>query len=112
MRLNCGAFFAFDRALAERYVSTAWRLVWGEGGAMDSDALLAATAESLGWNAAEFIAYTTSEPARDRLAASNAQALERGVFGVPTMSIGDELWWGNDRLHFLEQHLQARAGTA
>jgi 2-hydroxychromene-2-carboxylate isomerase len=106
-RLNGGSFFALDRQAGQRYVDTAWQLVWGEGGAMDDDKLLASLAERMGWNAAEFIAYTSSDDARARLAASNAQALALGVFGVPTMAVGDEMWWGNDRLHFLEQHLQA-----
>ena len=29
----------------------------------------------------------------------------RGVFGAPTMMLGEQMWWGNDRLEFLEEHL-------
>jgi 2-hydroxychromene-2-carboxylate isomerase len=111
-RLNCGAFFAIDRGQAEAYVNTAWRLVWGEGGAMDDEALLAAAAAQMGWEAGEFLAYAGSDAAESRLRQSNEQALARGVFGVPTMALGDDMWWGNDRLHFLEQHLQARPAAA
>ena len=39
-------------------------------------------------------------------------AHQRGVFGVPTMMIGDEMWWGNDRLDFLEEFLRAAAPAA
>jgi 2-hydroxychromene-2-carboxylate isomerase len=35
---------------------------------------------------------------KDRLQAVTAEALERGVQGVPTVAIGDELFWGDDRL--------------
>jgi len=34
---------------------------------------------------------------------------DRGVFGVPTMLLGRELWWGNDRLDFLEEFLKGTA---
>src|SRR5829696_4807928 len=36
-------------------------------------------------------------------------AHDRGVFGVPTMLIGNTMWWGNDRLDFVEEYLKARA---
>jgi 2-hydroxychromene-2-carboxylate isomerase len=30
------------------------------------------------------------------------RAVERGVFGAPAFFVGDEMFWGNDRLHFVE----------
>ena len=36
-------------------------------------------------------------------------ALARGVFGVPTIFVGERSFWGNDRLQFVERELQARA---
>ena len=35
---------------------------------------------------------------KERLKANTAEALERGVTGIPTVAIGDELFWGDDRL--------------
>lgn len=105
-RLNCATFYAIDRGVAAPYVTAAWQLVWGEGGAMNDDALLATVAERMGWNSDELLAFTASDAAHSRLRAINEMALERGVFGVPTMLVGDEMWWGNDRLHFLEMYLQ------
>jgi 2-hydroxychromene-2-carboxylate isomerase len=58
------------------------------------------------WDGDEFFAFTASDTASARLRAMNDMAFEHGVFGVPTMRVGDEMWWGNDRLHFLEMHLQ------
>lgn len=104
-RLNCGAFFALDRGLGEAYVRVAWQRIWGEGRAMNDDALLGEVAEALGWNADEFLRYTASDAATRRLRESTQAATQRGVFGVPIMAIGDELWWGNDRLDFVEAHM-------
>ena len=41
-----------------------------------------------------------------QLDAASASAAERGVFGVPTMIAGGEMFFGNDRLDFLRDHLE------
>ena len=46
------------------------------------------------------------EWARQRKEDSEA-ALARGVFGAPTYAIEDDLYWGQDRLDFVERHLAA-----
>lgn len=108
-RLTAGVFYAIDRGAASGYVRTAWQLVWGEGGAMNDDALLAAAAARMGWNPDEFIGFASGAAARDRLRQASVAALECGVFGVPTMIADGQMWWGNDRLHFLENHLKETA---
>lgn len=105
-RLNRGAFLAIDEGCVRRYADCAGRRVWGEGGAMDDDSLLCALARDMGWQPDSFLAYVGSDAAMQRLDASNADAVARGVFGVPIMMAGDEMWWGNDRLHFLEAFLR------
>ena len=49
-----------------------------------------------------------ADPAVQAIHDANTRlAIERGVFGVPTFAIGDELFWGQDRLDFVERALQA-----
>ena len=43
---------------------------------------------------------------KDRLRANTDEAIARGAFGAPTFFVGDELFWGNDRLHFVEAALK------
>jgi 2-hydroxychromene-2-carboxylate isomerase len=43
---------------------------------------------------------------KDTLRANTEEAIKRGAFGAPAMFIGDDLYWGNDRLAFVEQHLK------
>jgi 2-hydroxychromene-2-carboxylate isomerase len=45
---------------------------------------------------------------KDQLRANTDEAVARGAFGAPTFLIGDELHWGNDRLHFVEAALQRK----
>jgi 2-hydroxychromene-2-carboxylate isomerase len=105
-RLNRGTFFALDRGVGHEYVTAAWRRVWGQGGAMDDDALIADVARDMQWVPGEFMDYTVSAPSLERYEQSIAAARDTGVFGVPSMVVDGQMWWGNDRLHFLEEHLR------
>ncbi len=104
-RLNSGIFLAERLRIAPDYVERAFHRVWGEGGDPDSDDLIAQVARDLGWNAEDLLAFVNSDEARTMLAASQQEAVTRGVFGVPMIIVGDGMFWGNDRLDFLEQHL-------
>lgn len=44
--------------------------------------------------------------AKDRLRANTAEAVARGAFGAPTFFVGEQMSFGNDRLHFVEQDLR------
>lgn len=108
-RINIGALLAQDRGVAREYVRLAYDATWGQGGDPNSDELLAALAAKLGWDADEFLAYIGSPEAEARYEAVFEESSKRGVFGVPIMLVGDEMWWGNDRLDFLERYLEAKS---
>lgn len=107
-RINIGALLAQDRGVARDYLREGYALVWGQGGDPGSDELLTSLADKLGWHAGEFLTWVASPEAEARYESTFEEAVSRGVFGVPIMIVGDEMWWGNDRLDFLEQFL-ARA---
>lgn len=106
-RLNSGLLLAGDRGVAREYADAAFHLVWGLGGDPDDPALLAQVCAAVGWNAAEFIETVESQPARQRYAGVQRKAWREGVFGVPMMVLDGEMFWGNDRLDFLEEALAA-----
>lgn len=106
-RLNRGLYYAADRGCESDYVRAAWLPTWGQGGDMGDEALIADIARAMGWDAAAFLAFTESPQAQERYARDNREAQARGVFGAPTMMLDDQMWWGNDRLGFLEEHLAA-----
>ncbi|MDB5424839.1 MAG: disulfide bond formation protein DsbA [Phenylobacterium sp.] len=55
----------------------------------------------------EFQALTGREDVKARLKAATERAVERGVFGAPTMFVGEEMFFGQDRLDWVEQALAA-----
>ena len=62
-------------------------------------------AEALGVGPDEFEAAAESEEIRAALIAATDGALARGVFGAPTMIVGGEIFWGKDRMDFVEREL-------
>ena len=57
----------------------------------------------------EWSHQATEQTIKDELRARTAEAVERGVFGVPTCIVNDEVFWGQDRLDFVEAALRAAA---
>mgnify|MGYP002652042355 CR=1 FL=1 len=109
--LNKAFLFAADHDAAEAFIKAAWARVWGEGADPADAALLAELARQFGWSAEALAAWVASSEAADRYEAGTQAAHEAGVFGMPTMIVGDEMWWGNDRLTFMEKALQTGLQT-
>jgi 2-hydroxychromene-2-carboxylate isomerase len=104
-RLNKGVYFATDRGVADQYVQAAWNGIWAEGNDPGKPTSLDAVARGMGWDAQEFRRFIDSEDASARYEEDNVAAISAGVFGVPTIMIGRNMWWGNDRLNFVERHI-------
>lgn len=68
-------------------------------------ATLAAIATGLGQDAAALAARAAEPAVAAAIAASTKEAIERQVFGAPTYVYRDELFWGQDRLDFLDRKL-------
>jgi 2-hydroxychromene-2-carboxylate isomerase len=62
-------------------------------------------AAELGVDQAEFEKLVESDEIRNELIAETDRGLERGVFGVPTFFVGDEMFWGKDRMEFIDDEL-------
>lgn len=110
-RLNKGTFLAIAKGQARAYVDSAYHATFGSGGAFDSEEVLTGVARTMGWAPEEFLAYVQSDEAGQLYAACKNEAHARGVFGVPIMMVGEDMWWGNDRLDFLEEYLAAHPAS-
>jgi 2-hydroxychromene-2-carboxylate isomerase len=81
------------------------RAVWAEERNIADAATLHAIARARGHDADALMALAASEEIAARFAADSQKAIDRAVFGAPTYALGDELYWGQDRLDFLERAL-------
>lgn len=82
----------------------AMRAVWAEQRDLADPATLAALLAEQGLPAQRLTDAGTPAVAQ-RFQANTARAIERGVFGAPSYVIGGELFWGQDRLDFVERKL-------
>ena len=110
-RLNKGVYFATDRGAADEYVRVAWNCIWAEGNDPGKPTSLDAVARSLGWDTVEFRRFVDSEECGARYEADNVAAIAAGVFGVPIIMTGRNMWWGNDRLSFVEDYVAGHTNS-
>ncbi len=109
--LNRGAFYAIEKKQVAEYVTAVWVRMRRDGRDLAEEATWREVAADLGWNADEFVTFIRSEASQQEYQKASQDAHDRGVFGVPTMRIGKEMWWGNDRLDFLEEFLKTHTAA-
>jgi 2-hydroxychromene-2-carboxylate isomerase len=90
------------RALIDRLFAA----TWSGGPGVEDPAVVARLAGEAGLDGEALLAQAAAPEAKARLRAQTDAALEAGAFGVPTILIGDELFWGQDSLPDVERHLR------
>lgn len=92
------ALLAEDAGRLREFSREMFRTVFVDGRpGSDLDAV-AAAAQRAGLDGEDVLAGVERREIKDRLRAATDEALERGVTGVPTVVVGDKLFWGDDRL--------------
>lgn len=91
-----------------RAIGALFRAVWVERLHVSEPAVVERVLDAAGLRGAELVARAQSAEAKQRLRSDTEAAIARGVFGVPTMIVGDELFWGYDDFAFLELHLAGK----
>jgi 2-hydroxychromene-2-carboxylate isomerase len=81
---------------------------WGEGHDISQAEVLAAAFAKAGLDGAAILARAQDQSVKDQLKENTETAIQRGVFGAPTMFVGDAMFWGNDRLDLLKLALQGK----
>jgi 2-hydroxychromene-2-carboxylate isomerase len=71
---------------------------FAEDAEIDDPTVIARLLEELGQDPAAVIAAATTPKAKAALRAQTGAALDRGIFGAPSFEVGDELFWGHDRM--------------
>lgn len=89
----------------ERYLRAVMDAMWVHPRNLNDPAEIAAVLEAAGFEAQDFLALVGSPEVKEMLKATTEQAIERGVFGAPTMFVDGRMFWGNDRLHLVEESL-------
>jgi 2-hydroxychromene-2-carboxylate isomerase len=82
------------------------RACWAEEKNIADRGTLVAIADGVGLRGVDVVDAAEAEPVKEAYVANTQEALNLGIFGVPTYVYKGELFWGQDRQDFLEQALQ------
>jgi len=93
-----------DRFL--KYVDVIYRAMWEKPANLGDPAVVAATLKAGGFDADAFAALVADSAVKQRLIDTTDEAVRRGVFGAPTMFVGDAMFFGQDRLEFVKDALR------
>ena len=106
LTLMRGAAAAQIDGLFERYHPAIYKAMWVDGRNLNDIAEVAKVLAAAGLDAQKFGNRIQEQDVKDRLKATTDEAVARGVFGAPTSFVGDMMFFGNDRLPFVEMALK------
>lgn len=89
-----------------------YRAMWSQGKTLANAADVLAVVAAAGIDAAPIAARIDSPEVVARLDANTDEAAQRGVFGAPTVFVGEAMFFGNDRLDFVREELARQREAA
>ena len=96
----------------EALIDALYRATWGGGAGVSTPEAVAAAATEAGLDGGRLVAAADAPDVKARIRANTDAAIAAGVFGVPTMIVGGELFWGVDSLADLEAFLRGEDPVA
>ncbi|MBE2262199.1 MAG: 2-hydroxychromene-2-carboxylate isomerase [Burkholderiaceae bacterium] len=88
------------------YARAVFNAMWVDGQNLNDPQVVASVLQAAGFDPAAFMALVSDADVKERLKALTLEAVDREVFGAPTMFVGDLMFWGQDRLEFVKEALQ------
>jgi 2-hydroxychromene-2-carboxylate isomerase len=100
-----GLIAARRQGVGDRYLEAVLKAMWEDGQKMDDPAVVAAVLSAAGLDAEAILAGAQDLEVKAELSANTQAAADRGAFGIPTFFVGDEMFFGKDRLGQVEEEL-------
>jgi len=106
MTLMRGAVGMQMRALDfAKYAEAVFHAMWAEPRNLGDAQELAAVLRQAGFDADAFQSMVNDPAVKEQLKKNTEEAVARGVFGAPTFFVGEDMFWGQDRLVFVAEAL-------
>jgi len=100
-----GAIAAQSLDVFARYVDEMYRNMWAEPKKMDDPNVFRAALDEAGLESARILELIQTPKIKDQLIENTQRSVERGTFGSPTFYVGNEIFFGKDRLRDVEEML-------
>jgi 2-hydroxychromene-2-carboxylate isomerase len=98
-----GAIAAQRLGVFARYVDEMYRHMWSEPKKLDDPMVLRDALSESGFDAEQFARLVQDPEVKERLLDNTTRSVARGTFGSPTFFVGDEIFFGKDRLRDVEE---------
>ncbi|MBT2335000.1 2-hydroxychromene-2-carboxylate isomerase [Variovorax paradoxus] len=108
LQIMRGAVAAQFEGCFEHYVQSVFRHMWEQGLKMDDPAVIVRALNEAGLDSNALIARSQTPEVKERLLANTQEAFNAGAFGSPSFLVGDELFFGKDRLADVEEEIVKR----
>ena len=109
LKIMRGACAARKLGCFERYVEVVYAAMWEQEKNMAEDEVILATLAAGGLDGAALMATAQEADVKQVLLANTEAAHARGAFGSPTFFLGDQMWFGKERLRDIEEAIAHRA---
>jgi 2-hydroxychromene-2-carboxylate isomerase len=106
MRMVTGLQMQNDPQLTV-FLDAVFQAIWVDGLNLNDAEVVAQVLTQAGLDAAALLVLAHAQATKDQLKAVTMRAVERGVFGAPTFFVGDEMFWGQDRIEQVKAALRA-----
>lgn len=91
------------------YLAAVYRAIWVDGKDMNDPTVVGAVLKAAGFDPQQLLALAGDPEVKERLKVLTQEAVARGVFGAPTCFVDGNMYWGQDRLDFVQEALEAQA---
>jgi 2-hydroxychromene-2-carboxylate isomerase len=89
----------------EAFTQAVFEAIWVKALNMNDPQVVGGALQAAGYNPADMLALAADPEVKARLKTVTDEAIARGVFGAPTMFVGDQMFWGQDRLDWVKEAL-------
>ena len=107
--LDRGALVAIEDGRGAEHVTAVFAAIWGKPDDLSQRSVLIDVLRRAGFDAQRLLERASADAVIAQIEAETKAAAERGVFGAPTMFVGDEMYFGNDRFDFVVEALGSAA---
>ena len=104
MRMDLGLHRRNDPSL-KHFRDSVFQAIWVDERNLNDPVTVGAVLTEAGFDPTALLALASEQTIKDELKTVTLAAVERGVFGAPTFFVGNEMFWGQDRLDFVRDAL-------
>ena len=110
LNLMRGAIFAQENGIFDKYVEVVFKSMWVDNQKMDDLEVVQSVFLKNKLPVKEIFEGTQDQKIKDKLIKNTSEAVEKGVFGAPSMLVNNELFFGKETLQDVEELLIKQAG--